>query len=149
EDAIDGKELLSRLSQCSATAMQATPSTWRLLLDAGWQGARGFKILCGGETLSRELAQRLLGCGTLWNLYGPTETTIWSTVFQVENGEGPVSIGRPISNTRIYVLDSLLRVVPIGVCGEIYIGGDGLTRAYLHRPELTADRFVPNPFSDQ
>ena len=80
EEALDGRQLLDKLTECGATAMQATPSSWRLLLEAGWQGARGFKILCGGEALSRELAQRLLECGTLWNLYGPTETTIWSTI---------------------------------------------------------------------
>jgi amino acid adenylation domain-containing protein len=149
EDVMDGRELLGRLKECSATAMQATPSTWRLLIDAGWQGAPAFKILCGGETLSRGLAERLLECGTIWNLYGPTETTIWSTVFKVETGKGPVFIGRPISNTRIYVLDSHLQVVPIGVYGELYIGGDGLAREYLNRPELTAERFIPNPFNDQ
>jgi amino acid adenylation domain-containing protein len=148
ETAIDGTELLSRLTEYSATAMQATPSTWRLLLDAGWAGSKGFKILCGGEVLSRDLANQLLQCGTLWNLYGPTEATIWSTVFKVETGEGPVFIGRPISNTRIYVLDSHLQVVPIGIYGEIYIGGDGLAEGYLNRPELTAERFIRNPFSD-
>src|SRR5262249_52886228 len=143
------KELLSRLSECSATAMQATPSTWRLLLQAGWQGSEGFKILCGGDTLPRELAKRLLECGTLWNLYGPTETTIWSTVFRFESGEGPVFIGRPISNTWIHVLDSHLQIAPVGVYGEIYISGDGLARGYLNRPDLTTERFIPNPFNDQ
>ena len=90
EEIIDGRLLCRRLTELGATAMQATPSTWRLLLDAGWKGSEGFKILCGGEILSRDLANRLLGCGTLWNLYGPTETTIWSTTHSVEPADGPV-----------------------------------------------------------
>ena len=110
---------------------------------------RNFKILCGGETLSRHLADQLLdGGASLWNLYGPTETTIWSTIAKVEPGETPVVIGRPIANTQIYILDSHLQPVPIGVHGELYIGGDGLAQGYLNRPELTAERFVVNPFSD-
>jgi amino acid adenylation domain-containing protein len=149
DEVLDAKLLLDRLKECGATVMQATPSAWKLLLDAGWRSSRNFKILCGGEVLSRSLADQLLeGGALLWNLYGPTETTIWSTVFKVESGEGPVFIGRPISNTRTYVLDSHLQVVPIGVYGEIYIGGDGLARGYLNRAELTAERFIPNPFND-
>jgi amino acid adenylation domain-containing protein len=148
EDTIDGRELLGRLAESSATAMQATPSTWRMLLDAGWKGARDFKILCGGETLSRDLANRLLGCGTLWNLYGPTESTIWSTIQKVEPGEGSVPIGRPIANTQIYILDSHHQPVPIGISGDLYIGGDGLARGYLNRPELTLEKFIPNTFND-
>ena len=103
-------------------------------------------MLCGGETLPRELADRLLGKGAcLWNLYGPTETTIWSSVYRVEEGEGPVSIGRPIDQTQLYVLDNYLRPVPVGVTGELYIGGAGLARGYLGRPGLTAERFLPDP----
>jgi amino acid adenylation domain-containing protein len=147
EEAMDGAELLRRLKESSATAMQATPSTWRMLLDARWRGARDFKIFCGGETLSRELAGRLLDCGTLWNLYGPTESTIWSTVHKVKSGEGPVPIGRPIVNTQIYILDSHRQPVPIGIPGDVYIGGDGLARGYLNRPELTAEKFISNPLS--
>ena len=116
----------------------------------GGEAAPDFKILCGGELLSRELADQLLeGGASLWNLYGPTETTIWSTIAKVEPGERPVLIGRPIANTKIYILDSHLQPVPVGVHGELYIGGDGLARGYLNRPELTAEKFVPNPFSDQ
>ena len=148
ETAMDGTELLSRLTECSATAMQATPSTWRLLLDAGWEGSRDFKILSGGETLPRELAERLLGCGTLWNLYGPTETTIWSTLHEVDPGECAVFVGCPISNTKNYILDDHRQPVPVGVYGEIYIGGDGLARGYMNRPELNAEKFMPNPFAD-
>ena len=143
DEALDGKLLLDRLTECGATAMQATPSAWKLLLDAGWRGSRNFKILCGGEALSRQLADQLLeGGASLWNLYGPTETTIWSTIAKVEPGESPVPIGRPIANTQIYILDSHLQPVPVGVHGELYIGGDGLARGYLNRPELTAEKFV-------
>ena len=132
----DGRSLLVRLAESAATAMQATPSAWRLLLDTGWQSSRNFKILCGGETLSRHLADQLLdGGASLWNLYGPTETTIWSTIARVEPGETTVVIGRPIANTQIYILDSCLQPVPVGVHGELYIGGDGLARGYLNRAE--------------
>ena len=104
-------------------------------------------MLCGGEAMPRELAEALLERSpSVWNLYGPTETTVWSTVYRVTSGRGPVSIGRPIANTQVYILDSHLQPVPIGVTGEFYIGGDGLARGYLNRPELTAEKFVPDPF---
>ena len=148
EAAVDGERLLKRLTEDSVTAMQATPSTWRLLLDAGWLGSEKFKILCGGDVLSRDLAEGLREHCRLWNLYGPTETTIWSVICAVERGERSVPIGRPIANTKIYILDSHLQPVPIGVHGELYIGGDGLARGYLNRPELMAEKFVANPFSD-
>nr|MBA3356212.1 amino acid adenylation domain-containing protein [Pyrinomonadaceae bacterium] len=146
EVASDGVRLSERL--CDATVMQATPATWRLLLEAGWQGSERLKILCGGEALSRELANQLLERGAvLWNLYGPTETTIWSAVYKVEFNSGPVPVGRPIANTQVYLLDQHLQPVPIGVPGELYIGGAGLAQGYLRRPELTAERFIANPFS--
>ena len=130
--------------------MQATPATWRLLLDAGWTGSAQLKVLCGGEALPRELAQQLLArAAAVWNLYGPTETTIWSAVSKVEPGDGPVPIGRPIANTQLYLLDRHLQPVPIGVPGELYIGGAGVARGYLNRPELTAEQFIPHPFSDE
>jgi amino acid adenylation domain-containing protein len=147
DDASDGEQLLDRLSVCGATAMQATPSTWRLLLDAGWEDRKQFKILCGGEALPIELAEQLVARGSLWNLYGPTETTIWSTLCHVKAGENSVPIGRPIANTRIYILNSGLEPSPIGVSGEICVGGDGLARGYLNRPNLTSEKFIPNPFS--
>jgi len=148
EVAADGKQLIERLANSGATVMQATPATWRLLLEAGWQGSSQLRILCGGEALSRELADRLLTrSASVWNLYGPTETTIWSTVYKVKPAEASVPIGRPIANTQIYLLDSHLEPVPIGVPGELYIGGTGLARGYLHRPELTAEKFLPDPFS--
>src|SRR5215468_8803665 len=150
EAAADGDRLLERLIASDVTVMQATPATWRLLLEAEWQGGKQLKILCGGEALSRELANHLLEKGaSLWNLYGPTETTIWSAAHEVGPGHGAVSIGRPIANTQIYLLDRHLQPLPIGVPGELNIGGDGLSEGYLKRPELTAEKFVPDPFSSE
>ncbi|MES1240102.1 MAG: amino acid adenylation domain-containing protein [Acidobacteriota bacterium] len=142
----DGPRLAALLAGCGATVAQATPVTWRVLLDAGWR-AEGLKILCGGEALPRDLADRLLGSGAeLWNLYGPTETTVWSAAGRVPPGPEAVRIGGPIANTEIHLLDARAQLVPEGVTGEIYIGGAGLARGYLGRPELTAERFVPHPF---
>ncbi|OPK55965.1 non-ribosomal peptide synthetase, partial [Ralstonia solanacearum] len=146
----NAQTLSEALEGSGATVMQATPSTWRLLLESGWAGRPGLKALCGGEALSGELAQRLRArVGRLWNVYGPTETTIWSSAREVEAGDagqGVVGIGRPIANTQIYVLDAHGKPVPLGVTGEIYIGGAGVARGYLNRPELTAERFVVNRF---
>ncbi|PLZ60892.1 non-ribosomal peptide synthetase, partial [Fischerella thermalis WC442] len=151
EIASDGIQLSKQLDLHQANVMQATPATWRLLLGAGWQGSKQLKILCGGETLNRSVANQLLERSKqVWNLYGPTETTIWSAVQIVENKteqtDSIVSIGRPIANTQFYVLDQHQHLVPIGVPGELYIGGAGVARGYLNRPELTAEKFIPNPF---
>lgn len=156
EVATDGVKLLALLESSGATVMQATPATWRMLLAAGWSERRSLKILCGGEALPTELARQLSERGSsLWNLYGPTETTIWSSLYQVEpaqSAEPPREaielIGRPIANTELYVLDSHLQPVPVGVPGELYIGGAGLAVGYLNRPELTAEKFIEHPFSD-
>ena len=130
------------------TVMQATPATWKMLVQAGWKGSDKLKVLCGGEALPPELATQLRErCGELWNLYGPTETTIWSTACKIERPGERITIGRPIANTTIYLLDANLNPVPVGVPGELYIGGEGLARGYSNRPELTAERFLPNPFS--
>ena len=146
DEAADGARLRELLETCGVTAMQATPATWRLLLEAGWTGGRGLKVLCGGEALSRPLADELLKrCGSLWNMYGPTETTIWSTVWKVEARDGPILIGHPIANTQVYVLDGQRQPVPVGVAGELYIGGDGLMRGYRNRPDLTAAALVDLP----
>jgi amino acid adenylation domain-containing protein len=143
----DGAQLTSLMRACNATVMQATPVTWRLLLETGWQGSPQLKILCGGEAWSSSLAKELLPrCGSLWNMYGPTETTIWSSVSKVEAGE-LVAIGGPIANTSFYVLNACGQPVPVGVPGELHIGGDGVARGYLNRPELTAERFIADPFS--
>jgi len=144
----DGSRLLAKLAESNPTVMQATPATWRMLLEAGWEGNHRLKVLCGGEAISRKLADQLLQrVGALWNMYGPTETTIWSTTAKVEPGQNAVSIGQPIANTQLFILDKVLQPVPIGVAGELQIGGDGLARGYLHRPELTAEKFIPDPFS--
>ncbi len=156
EVATDGIQLLKKLILSKATVMQATPATWRLLLGAGWSGTGQLKILCGGEALDRSLANQLLERSRqVWNLYGPTETTIWSAVQMVENKNNLeqthniVSIGRPIANTQFYILDQHQQLVPVGVKGELHIGGTGLARGYLNRPELTAQKFIPNPFQQE
>jgi len=123
--------------------MQATPATWRALIEAGWQGSSTLRILCGGEALPRDLAEALIQrSGEVWNVYGPTETTIWSTLARVTSGEGPVPIGRPLANTSIHILDKYRNTAPIGVIAELFIGGAGLAHGYRHRPDLTAERFV-------
>ncbi|MFN0056081.1 MAG: amino acid adenylation domain-containing protein [Planctomycetales bacterium] len=145
----DGARLASALADSRATVMQATPATWRLLLLSGWEGNKQLKCLCGGESLPDDLAEELLPrVGALWDLYGPTETTIWSTIHRVEpHGQSNV-IGRPIANTRVYVLDQNRQLAPVGIPGELNIGGDGVARGYWIRPELTAEKFVPDPFRD-
>ncbi len=152
DTATDGGRLLALLAQTGATMMQATPATWRLLLEAGWRGTGEFRVLCGGEPLPPDLATQLLPrCASLWNLYGPTETTVWSTCARVEApspGAAPdIHIGRPIANTQVWILDAQMQPCPRGVPGEICIGGDGVTLGYLGRPELTAERFVADRFA--
>ncbi|HYT87749.1 MAG TPA: amino acid adenylation domain-containing protein [Gemmataceae bacterium] len=143
----DGVRLLALLQESGATVLQATPATWRLLLAAGWEGSKQLKALCGGEPMTVELAEKLLPrLASLWNMYGPTETTVWSTINQVRAVNGPVPIGRPIDNTLIYLVDKQLNPVPVGVVGELLIGGDGLARGYLNRPELTQEKFIPDTF---
>ncbi|MDF5725105.1 MAG: amino acid adenylation domain-containing protein, partial [Rhizonema sp. PD37] len=149
EIATNADWLMSELFKSKTTVMQATPATWQMLLASGWSSNYHLKILCGGEALSAQLANQILKTGSeLWNLYGPTEATIWSTLYQVEakKEDALSSIGRPIANTQIYILDQHLNPVPIGVPGELYIGGDGLARGYLNHPELTAEKFISNPF---
>ena len=144
----DGGLLLAALEREGATVMQATPSTWRLLIAAGWEGKRPLKVLCGGEALPKDLASELARrAPDCWNMYGPTETTVWSTCWRIQRPVHRVSIGRPIGNTQVYLLDAHLQPVPVGVPGELHIGGEGVTLGYLNRPELTAERFVPDPFS--
>lgn len=146
--ASDGSQLMSQMSAVAATYMQATPATWRLLLAAGWNGSPRMKIISTGEALPKDLASQLIHKGaSLWNLYGPTETTIWSAGYQVESTDGPITIGYPLLNTQVYILDAQMQSVPVGTSGELHIGGAGLARGYLNRPELTAEKFIPNPFS--
>jgi amino acid adenylation domain-containing protein len=142
-EARDPRRLQELMREHAPTVMQATPATWRALIEDGWTGNGGMKVLCGGEAMNRDLAEQLLPrCQELWNMYGPTETTIWSTAERVTTGSGPVSIGRPIGNTQVFVLDPQQKLVPDGVTGELYIGGQGVTRGYLGQPELTAEKFV-------
>ncbi len=145
----DGERLAQQLISSQATMMQATPVTWRLLLESGWRGETPFRILCGGEALGPELARQLAAFpSSLWNLYGPTETTIWSMAAHIDDPDAPVSLGTPIHNTRIYLLDRHLQLVPMGVPGEICIAGAGVARGYLNRPDLTAERFITINVSD-
>jgi surfactin family lipopeptide synthetase A len=147
EDVYDPARLIKRIRESQCTVMQATPATWRALLDAGWEGSKNLKLLCGGEVLPADLAQALLPCcAQLWNMYGPTETTIWSTLHRVRSVDGPVPIGRPIANTQVFILDEHRQLAPAGIVGELYIGGLGLAQGYFGRPELTAERFVESPF---
>jgi amino acid adenylation domain-containing protein len=154
EVASDGFRLQRTLMEAEVTVMQATPATWRLLLATGWAGNSHLKALCGGEALTPSLAWDLLEkVAVLWNLYGPTETTIWSAAFSItkeslaaDHHRGYVPIGYPIHNTQLYILDADLNLLPVGAIGEICIGGDGLSRGYWHLPELTAQKFVANPF---
>ncbi|WP_107666521.1 non-ribosomal peptide synthetase [Cyanothece sp. BG0011] len=146
ETAMDGVALSEKIDQCHASIMQATPATWQMLIDAGWKGKKDLKILCGGEALSQTLAKDLLiKSGELWNMYGPTETTVWSMIQKIESADN-ITIGRPINNTQIYILDNHLQPVPVGVPGDLYIGGDGLARGYVNRPDLTEERFINSPF---
>lgn len=143
DDITNGELLVSLLNDWHCTIMQATPVTWRLLLAANWQCPNGFKILSGGESLSEELARSLVQTGAeLWNMYGPTETTIWSTAECIYPGFDKITIGRPLANTTIHILDEKGKAVPIGVPGNLYIGGVGLARGYHQRDDLTLERFT-------
>ncbi|MDI6103008.1 amino acid adenylation domain-containing protein, partial [Actinoplanes sp. NEAU-A12] len=147
----DGEQLRVRLDSGAFRFMQATPASWQMICDAGWRGTPGLTVLSGGEALSPGLAERLSGLGDrLWNLYGPTETTVWSSAEPVSGPvTGTVPLGRPVANNQIYVLDASGEPVPPGVPGEIYIGGDGGARGYRGRPDITAERFVPDPYASR
>jgi amino acid adenylation domain-containing protein len=147
DQVIDPEQLADLLDMSDATVMQATPSTWRMLIESGWMGRPRLRMWCGGEALAPDVAEALMARGSeLWNLYGPTETTIWSAAHRVRSGENPVLIGRPIANTQMYILDENFQPVPVGVSGELFIAGDGVARGYRGRPELTASRFLSDPF---
>lgn len=145
--AADAVRLAVELQRSQATVLQATPATWQMLYDGGWQGDYRLKVLCGGEALSTELAARLIDdSASVWNMYGPTETTIWSAALELKSRNLPVPIGGPLFNTGLHVLDANLYPVPVGVPGQVYISGAGVARGYLGRPALTAERFLPHPF---
>ncbi|WP_033681088.1 non-ribosomal peptide synthetase, partial [Bacillus cereus] len=142
----DGIQLLEKIESEKVTIMQATPATWKMLLAAGWNNKKDMKILCGGEALTNSLANKLLDLSDeVWNMYGPTETTIWSSTCKVERNK-KISIGEPIANTQFYILDNMLNPVPIGVDGNLYIGGDGVSKGYINREAETSENFIKNPF---
>jgi len=150
EETADGALLSKKMKEHAVSAMQATPATWQMLIEAKWLGDPRLKVICGGEALPWLLATQLRQrSGSLWNMYGPTETTIWSALSVVELSDALVTIGRPIGNTQIYLLDRELQPVACGVAGELYIGGAGLAHGYLNLPALTAEKFVPDPFATQ
>ncbi len=147
ETSLFADKFVALLDKFSVTFLQATPATFRLLISHGWLPSTKMKVLCGGEPFPVDLAKSLLArADSVWNVYGPTETTVWSTVHQVETTEPPIFIGRPIDNTSIYILGSNLQLVPIGMPGNLYIGGAGLAKGYLNQRELTEERFINNPF---
>lgn len=149
EEAKDGKTLLEKIRKQKVSVVQATPSTWKMLIDSGWNDKLNIKALCGGEALSRDLAEQILNrVNELWNMYGPTETTIWSSCSKVIKGE-PIHLGRPIANTQFYIVDKDLNFCPPGVPGELLIGGAGLSVGYLNKEELTNEKFIPNPFDKE
>lgn len=144
----DGLRLRKLVDAEALTIMQATPATWRMLLDVGWAGKPSMRIISTGEALPRELADRLLPMGReLWNLYGPTETTVYSALCKVEAGIGPIIVGRPVDNTCIHIVDRHMQPLPVGVPGELLIGGEGLAAGYRGRADLTAEKFIADPFS--
>lgn len=149
EETGDGHALCKLLRHHRVSVMQATPMTWQILLASDWRADPPLKMLCGGEALQRSLADQLLKCGELWNLYGPTETTIWSSVLRVRPGSGAVCIGLPIANTRFYVLDQNGQLLPDGVAGELCIGGDGVALGYLNLEQMNRERFIADGFSER
>jgi amino acid adenylation domain-containing protein len=147
---IDGAQIKQLVAKSGVTVLHATPATWRLILKADWNGAANLKLLSGGEALQSNLAEQLMAMGSsVWNLYGPTETTIYSSAAKLcsDSNDGRISIGRSIVNTQIYILDDYLSLVPIGISGHLHIGGAGVARGYLKRPDLTAEKFIPDPFA--
>ncbi|MBU2346701.1 MAG: amino acid adenylation domain-containing protein [Gammaproteobacteria bacterium] len=144
----DPEHLKNLMAHHPVSVMQATPATWKMLLDSGWQTFRPLKVLCGGEALSRALARQLLVQPTisLWNMYGPTETTVWSSLQQIKAEDEKICIGRPVHNTQFYVMSAQQELVPFGAVGELLIGGAGVTAGYLNRPELTSRQFIANPY---
>ena len=146
--AADGERLAATLDAVGATVLQATPVTWKLLMASGWRGRSGLRAWTGGEILQSDLAEAMgAASDEVWNLYGPTETTVYATMHRVEPRESPVAIGGAVANSRAHVVDPRLRLVPLGVPGELMVAGEALARGYLDRPASTAERFIPDPFS--
>ncbi len=138
---------INKIEEINPTIIQGTPSFYQLLFNAGWSGNKALKVFCGGDTLSKNLAAKLIEkCDLVWNMYGPTETTIWSSIKQIKTAADASNIGKPIANTQLYILDNDLQIVPVGTLGNIYIGGDGLALGYYKNEELTNEKFITNPF---
>jgi amino acid adenylation domain-containing protein len=148
ETASDGFRLVESLAAQRPTHMQATPSTWQMLADGDWRNGEHVKMLIGGEAVKEGIKDYLTGIGEVWNVYGPTETTIWSAIKKLA-GDEKVTIGKPLSNTQIYIISGENELNPVGVSGEICIGGAGLARGYWRRPELTAEKFINDPFTEE
>ncbi|MDM9630301.1 non-ribosomal peptide synthetase [Robiginitalea aurantiaca] len=150
ENSRDSRLLMDVMKEEEITVMQATPTTWQMLLDAGWQKPLPIKALCGGEALPMSLAKSILErVEELWNMYGPTETTIWSAVKQVLKSDDLITVGRPIANTQLYIVNEYTQLVEPGKIGELCIAGDGVATGYWKRPVLTAEKFIANPFSPE
>nr|WP_315248565.1 non-ribosomal peptide synthetase [uncultured Flavobacterium sp.] len=145
----DPSNIIQKLKEIQPTLIQATPSFYQMLFNAGWLGDKGLKILCGGDLLSEALAVKLIDYNLeVWNMYGPTETTIWSSIKRIEHPKDASNIGKPIDNTQFYILDSFLSPKPIGTSGAIYIAGDGLASGYYRNETLTKEKFIKNPFNE-
>ncbi|WP_316634060.1 amino acid adenylation domain-containing protein [uncultured Flavobacterium sp.] len=139
--------IIKKIEEIQPTILQATPSFYQLLYNADWQGSKRLKLLCGGDLLSKALAEKLINTNAeVWNMYGPTETTIWSSIKKIEHPEDASNIGKPINNTQFYILDEFLSLKPIGTAGAIYIAGDGLAKGYYKNETLTKEKFIQNPF---
>jgi len=154
---IAGKELMANpllvseaINHYYVSIMQATPAVWQLLIEAGWSGKQDLKALCGGDALTRKLADEIVSrTDSLWNMYGPTETTIWSAVHKIQKDKTTITIGQPVANTQLYILDKYMQAIPIGVAGELHIGGEGVAQGYLNQKDLTGKKFIPDPFSSK
>lgn len=139
--------IMERLEAIQPTIIQATPSFYQMLFNAEWQGDKKLKVLCGGDLLSEALAEKLIDHSSeLWNMYGPTETTIWSSIKKIEYPKDASNIGKPIHNTQFYILDQYLSPKPVGTIGAIYIAGEGLAKGYYKNEVLTNQKFIVNPF---
>lgn len=141
--------IIEHLEKVKPSIIQATPSFYQLLFNAGWKGDKNLKVLCGGDRLSEVLAEKLIeNCGEVWNMYGPTETTIWSSMKLLHNPKDATNIGKPIHNTQFFIFDEFMNLLPIGFSGALYIAGDGLAKGYYKNDELTKERFKINPLDE-
>lgn len=146
-------QIVHSIVHFNISIMQATPTTWQMLIESGWKDESKIKVICGGEALSTNLAKKLKAISSnIWNFYGPTETTVWSTYYKIESideSKPVISIGKPIANTQIYILNEKMQPQSVGKPGELYIGGDGVAIGYLNRPELNEKSFISNPFTQK